>query len=69
MFDVIILCILIIICCLWPHPLEPDLMGSIQYVGSVLESEGSGEEGHRLSASGSKLCTSPHEGTNGLIKH
>lgn len=42
-------------------------MGSIQHGGAVLESEGSGEEGHRLSASGSKLCSSPHEGTSGII--
>lgn len=67
MFDGLLLRVFIFVWRLWPRPLEPDLMGSVQHGSAVLESEGSGEEGHRLSASGSKLRSSPHEGTSDLI--
>lgn len=63
-------CFLTVFIFVWwfgPRLLEPDLVGSVQHGGAVLESEGPGEEGNRLSASGFKLCSSPHEGTNDLI--
>lgn len=66
MFNRQFLCVFIFVCHLI-YPLEPDFMGSVQHVSTVLESERSGQEGHRLSAPGSKLRSSPHEGTADLV--